>query len=75
MATAGEALGVFAPRLGLAGLMAVPDARPGARALLRIAYQHHAQGQAVDPALALPLYVRDKVALTTAERAAARALP
>jgi tRNA threonylcarbamoyladenosine biosynthesis protein TsaB len=72
-ATAGEALAAFAPRLGLAGLMAVPDARPDARALLRIARQRHAQGGAVDAALALPLYVRDKVALTTAERAAARA--
>ena len=30
-------------------------------------------GAAVDAALALPLYVRDKVALTTAERDAARA--
>ena len=32
-----------------------------------------AQGQGVDAALALPLYIRDKVASTTAERAAAKA--
>lgn len=69
-AAAGEALAVFSARLDLAGLMAVPDARPRADALLRIARQRLAQGAAIDPALALPLYVRDKVALTTAERAA-----
>lgn len=69
-AAAGEALATFSARLGLAGLMAVPDARPQASALLRIARQRYAQGAAIDPALALPLYVRDKVALTTAERAA-----
>jgi tRNA threonylcarbamoyladenosine biosynthesis protein TsaB len=69
-AAAGEALATFAPRLGLAGLMAVPDARPRAEALLRVARQLHMQGGAVDPALALPLYVRNKVALTSAERAA-----
>ncbi len=45
-------------------------ARPTAQALLRLAPQCLAQGLAVDPALALPRYIRDKVALTTAEREA-----
>lgn len=45
-------------------------ARPTAQALLRLAPQCLARGLAVEPALALPRYVRDKVALTTAERAA-----
>lgn len=43
-----------------------------AAALLRRAEQAWAQGEAVDPAQALPVYLRDKVAMTTAERAAAR---
>ena len=49
-----------------------PRRRPHA-ALLRLAEQAWADGAAVDPALALPLYVRDKVADTEAERAALRA--
>ena len=46
---------------------------PTARALLRLAEHAWAEGAAVEPALALPLYVRDKVAQTEAERAALRA--
>jgi tRNA threonylcarbamoyladenosine biosynthesis protein TsaB len=41
-------------------------------ALLRLARAAWARGEAVDPAQALPLYLRDKVALTTAERLAAK---
>ena len=48
-------------------------ALPLASAMLSLAPVLLAQGQAVDPALALPLYIRDKVASTTAERAAAKA--
>ncbi len=48
---------------------------PVATAMLRLAPDLLAQGQGVDAALALPLYVRDKVASTTAERAAARTAP
>ena len=46
---------------------------PTARALLRLAPAALAQGHAVDAALALPRYVRDKVAQTTQERVAAKA--
>ncbi len=47
---------------------------PTASALLRLAPQFLAQGGAIDPALALPRYIRDKVAKTTQERATERAL-
>lgn len=52
------------------------DAADGERAtaLLRVVRQRWSAGAVVAPAQALPLYVRDKVALTTAERAAAAAL-
>ncbi len=42
-------------------------------ALLRLARGAWQRGEAIDPAQALPLYVRDKVALTTAERLALKA--
>jgi tRNA threonylcarbamoyladenosine biosynthesis protein TsaB len=48
-------------------------AHPTASALLRLAEQAQAHGGEVPPALALPLYLRDKVAQTTAERALAKA--
>ena len=48
------------------------SAWPDAQALLRLAPQAWARGQAVPPEQALPLYVRDKVAQTTAEREHAR---
>lgn len=50
-------------------------ALPTAPALLRLAPALLAAGLAVPAARALPLYIRDKVAQTTAERAAARAHP
>jgi tRNA threonylcarbamoyladenosine biosynthesis protein TsaB len=46
------------------------DVWPQATALLDLAALAWARGEAVAPADALPLYVRDKVALTSAERAA-----
>ncbi len=56
------------------GLTAQGDAaQPRGEALASLAQQAWAVGQAMDAALALPLYVRDKVAQTTAERQAARA--
>ena len=47
------------------------DAWPQAVAMLDLAALAHARGESVSPAEALPLYVRDKVALTSAERLAA----
>jgi tRNA threonylcarbamoyladenosine biosynthesis protein TsaB len=47
-----------------------PDVLPTAAAVAQLAALRFAQGEAVDAALAAPLYVRDKVALTTAERLA-----
>ena len=67
---AGNALGAFGDRLVTAGARRVPAAAPRAVGMLRLAAALRAAGGAVDPALALPLYVRDKVAETTAERAA-----
>lgn len=44
---------------------------PSAAAVARIAAQRLARGERIDPADALPLYVRDKVAKTVVERLAA----
>jgi len=44
------------------------DCWPTAAAVARLAAPRLARGEGVDVALAAPLYVRDKVALTTAER-------
>jgi tRNA threonylcarbamoyladenosine biosynthesis protein TsaB len=57
----------------------VPDAQhlaalPTATALLRLAPKLIADGQLVDASYALPLYIRDKVAKTTAEREAEQRL-
>jgi tRNA threonylcarbamoyladenosine biosynthesis protein TsaB len=48
----------------------IPDIHPSALAVARLAAPRLAAGEGVDAALALPTYVRDKVALTEAERAA-----
>jgi len=67
---AGSAIEAFGARLvhpAQAVLVPAPQAR--AAALLRLAERAHAAGAGVDAAEALPLYLRDKVALTTAERA------
>ncbi len=45
-----------------------PDALPHASAMLRLALPRLAAGEGKDPAEAVPLYVRDKVALKTHER-------
>jgi len=70
---AGNAIGVFGTRLATGRAELFPAATPSALALLRLAAQAWTDGAGVDPALALPLYVRDKVADTEAERAALRA--
>ena len=71
-AIAGNAIDVFGARLTTGDAALFAGAAATARALLRLAEQGWAEGAAVDPALALPLYVRDKVADTEAERAALR---
>jgi tRNA threonylcarbamoyladenosine biosynthesis protein TsaB len=70
---AGNALTVFGAQLrpGDAALLR-PAARPTARAMLPLALAAWHAGGALDAALALPLYLRDKVAQTTVEREAAR---
>jgi len=70
---AGTALEVFGPRLPTFGARCTPQARPRAAALLSLAREAWAHGQAVPAEAALPLYVRDQVALTTAQRDQARA--
>ena len=71
---AGNVFGVYAARLP-AAVAALPcaEAFPTAAALLRLAPMLAAAGQCVEAALALPLYVRDKVAQTTDERAQIKA--
>jgi tRNA threonylcarbamoyladenosine biosynthesis protein TsaB len=68
---AGNASGVYADRLP--GVVRM-EAQPTAAALLRLAPALLAEGRAVPASDALPLYIRDKVAQTTEERAALRAI-
>jgi tRNA threonylcarbamoyladenosine biosynthesis protein TsaB len=72
---AGNVFSVYADRLSPASLQAaqVVPALPLAAAMLRVAPALLAQGLAVDAALAMPSYIRDKVAKTTAEREAEKA--
>lgn len=76
-ALAGSALAAFGERLRSGAALRVPDddgaGRGRAEALARVAAQAWARGESIDAADALPLYLRDKVALTTSERAAAAA--
>lgn len=73
-AVAGSALAAFGERLALpAACPRIAQEHDRAAALLRLAVAAAARGEGVDAAEALPLYLRDKVALTSAERDAARA--
>jgi len=72
---AGSALAAFSPRLGLpAGQRCVAQERDRPAALLRLAQAMFDAGLSIDAADALPLYLRDKVALTTGEREALKAV-
>jgi tRNA threonylcarbamoyladenosine biosynthesis protein TsaB len=68
---AGNAQAAYAERLAPSALHA--SALPTATALLRLAPALLAAGGGVPASEALPRYIRDKVAQTTAERAALRA--
>jgi tRNA threonylcarbamoyladenosine biosynthesis protein TsaB len=71
---AGNVFAVYGARLsGLPPACARINALPQATAMLRLAPQLLAAGRAVSAEHALPTYVRDKVAQTTAERAAIKA--
>lgn len=74
VALAGNALGVHADALAALPHPRWPEARPAAAALAVLARTAWARGETLKPEQALPVYVRDKVALTTAERAAKVAL-
>ncbi len=73
-ALAGNVFAAYGARLPLAMTQRV-DALPTAGAMLRLAPALLAAGGALPPEQALPLYVRDKVAQTTLERAAQRTAP
>ena len=68
---AGNVFEAYGPRLNMPGERCV--ALPTAAALLRLAPALWAQGLAVPADQAMPLYIRDKVANTTAEREAMKA--
>ena len=73
-AAAGNVFAVYGARLDSLPADAVRlHALPLATAMLRLAPQLLAEGRAVPAAQALPTYIRDKVAQTTAERAAIKA--
>jgi len=61
----GNGFAAYGP-MGYARVM--PDIHPTAAAVARLAAPRLAAGQGVDAALAVPVYVRDKVAFTEAER-------
>jgi tRNA threonylcarbamoyladenosine biosynthesis protein TsaB len=74
-AVAGSALAAFGGRLATGPAACWPREADRAGALLRCTRALWAAGGGVDAAAALPLYLRDKVALTTAERHALKASP
>ena len=71
-AVAGSALAAFGDSLCLGSARCFAPVGGRAGALMRLAQQAWADGESVDAALALPLYLRDKVASTVAEREAQR---
>jgi tRNA threonylcarbamoyladenosine biosynthesis protein TsaB len=71
---AGSALQAYGDRLSCGHAHRHTRSHDRAAALLRLAEVALEDGAGVDAALALPVYVRDKVALTTAERLTQREL-
>lgn len=70
---AGSALDAFGGRLSTgSAAVTLPRECSRAQALAQVAQQLWAEGRTVDAAHALPVYLRDKVALTTQEREAVR---
>ncbi|MES2889164.1 MAG: tRNA (adenosine(37)-N6)-threonylcarbamoyltransferase complex dimerization subunit type 1 TsaB [Pseudomonadota bacterium] len=75
VAVAGTALAAFGPQLQPgATARCDPGALPRAAALVPLARQAWARGDVLEALHALPSYVRDKVAQTTVERDAAKAV-
>ncbi len=72
---AGSAAAVFGERLKATALAlhSVPEALPAAPALVSIALRALARNETVAPSDAMPIYLRDKVAQTIAERQAVAA--
>jgi len=70
---AGNVFAAYGERLPVAPEVPRWPALPTAMAMLRLAPALLAAGHAVEPAQALPRYIRDKVAKTTLERAAEKA--
>lgn len=60
------------PRLGACLLRTAAEIRPGAEAIARLAAPRLAAGQGREAHSALPVYLRDKVALTSVEQAGLR---
>jgi tRNA threonylcarbamoyladenosine biosynthesis protein TsaB len=69
---AGSALSAFGAQLCSGAALRADADIDRAAALMRLAQQRWALGGGIDAAAALPLYLRDKVALTVAEREAGR---
>ncbi|MDP2881126.1 MAG: tRNA (adenosine(37)-N6)-threonylcarbamoyltransferase complex dimerization subunit type 1 TsaB [Azonexus sp.] len=58
----------LAERLSTAGIAVQAEILPTAATVARLAVPRAARGEGIDAALAAPLYIRDKVAKTVAER-------
>jgi tRNA threonylcarbamoyladenosine biosynthesis protein TsaB len=69
---AGDAIAAFGARLQTGDAVLRPEARVNAAALVMLAESAWQDGAGLDPAQALPVYIRDKVAETTLEREARR---
>jgi len=63
-----KAYPALAARLNAAGVAAQAGILPTAAAVARLAVPRALRGEGIDAALAAPLYIRDKVAKTVAER-------